>query len=176
MTEQVPESLIVLGGGATGAELAQVFARFGARVTVVQAMVRLLPAKEPEAGQLLAPVLTREGLTVRTAAHAEQVSHDGQRFIAALAGGEMLTAQRLLVATGRCADLAGLGLGAYGLGDMAGTLATDERMRAADRLWAVGDITGKARSPTCPCTRLPSRSPTSWARTARPRTTGRCRA
>lgn len=142
-TEEVPESLIVLGGGAVGAELAQVFARFGARVTVVEAMERLLPAEEPEAGQLLATVLTREGLTIRTAAHAEQVSHDGQRFIAALAGGEMLTAQRLLVATGRRADLAGLGLGAYGLGDPAGTLATDERMRAADGLWAVGDITGK---------------------------------
>jgi pyruvate/2-oxoglutarate dehydrogenase complex dihydrolipoamide dehydrogenase (E3) component len=142
-TEQVPESLIVLGGGAVGAELAQVFARFGARVTVVEAMVRLLPAEEPEAGQLLATVFTREGVTVRTTAHAEQVSHDGQRFTAALAGGEMLTAQRLLVATGRRADLAGLGLGAYGVGDTAGTLATDERMRAADGLWAVGDITGK---------------------------------
>ena len=80
---------------------------------------------------------------MRTAAHAEQVSHDGQRFTAALAGGEVLTAQRLLVATGRRADLAGLGLGAYGVGDTAGTLATDERMRAADGLWAVGDITGK---------------------------------
>lgn len=55
----------------------------------------------------------------------------------------MLTAQRLLVATGRRADLAGLGLGAYGVGDTAGTLATDERMRAADGLWAAGDITGK---------------------------------
>jgi pyruvate/2-oxoglutarate dehydrogenase complex dihydrolipoamide dehydrogenase (E3) component len=142
-TEQVPESLIVLGGGAVGAELAQVFARFGARVTVVEAMVRLLPAEEPEAGQLLATVLTREGLTVRIAAHAEQVSHDGQRFTSALAGGEMLTAQRLLVATGRRADLAGLGLRAYGVGDTAGTLATDERMRAAAGLWAVGDITGK---------------------------------
>jgi len=142
-TEEVPESLIVLGGGAVGAELAQVFARFGARVTVVEAMVRLLPAEEPEAGQLLATVFTREGVTIRTAAHAEQVSHDGQRFTAALAGGEMLTAQRLLVATGRRADLAGLGLGAHGVGDTAGTLATDERMRAARGLWAVGDITGK---------------------------------
>ena len=133
----------MLGGGAIGAELAQVFARFGARVTVVEAMVRLLPAEEPEAGQLLATVLTREVLTVRTEAHAEQVSHDGQRFTSAFAGGEMLTAQRLLVATGRRADLAGLGLGAYGLGDTGGTLATDERMRAAAGLWAVGDITGK---------------------------------
>ena len=86
-TEQVPESLIVLGGGAVGAELAQVFARFGARVTVVEAMERLLPPEEPEAGQLLATVLTREGLTVRIAAHAEQVSHDGQRFTVGPCGG-----------------------------------------------------------------------------------------
>jgi hypothetical protein len=102
-----------------------VFARFGARVTVVEAMERLLPAEEPEAGRLLATVFTREGITVRTAAHAQQVSHEGKRFTVALAGGEMLTAQRLLVATGRRADLAAVGLGAYGVGDAAGTLASN---------------------------------------------------
>src|SRR5258708_3233963 len=58
-TEEVPQSLIVLGGGAVGTELAQVFARFGARVTVVEALPRLLPLGDPEAGELLATVFTR---------------------------------------------------------------------------------------------------------------------
>ena len=71
--EQVPESLIVLGGGAIGAELAQVFARFGARVTIVEARPRLLPADKPEAGDLLAGVFAREGITVRTSTRAGQV-------------------------------------------------------------------------------------------------------
>jgi pyruvate/2-oxoglutarate dehydrogenase complex dihydrolipoamide dehydrogenase (E3) component len=142
-TEDVPESLIVLGGGAVGAELAQVFARFGAAVTVVEALPRLLPAEEPEAGDLLARVFAREGIAVRAGSRAEHAGHDGSQFTVTLAGGETLTAQRLLVATGRHTGLAALGIGAYGLDETARSIATDERMRAAEGLWAIGDVTGK---------------------------------
>jgi pyruvate/2-oxoglutarate dehydrogenase complex dihydrolipoamide dehydrogenase (E3) component len=142
-TEDVPQSLIVLGGGAVGTELAQVFARFGSRVTVVEALPRLLPLEEPEAGELLAAVFTQEGIAVHTGARAERVGHDGSRFTVDLAGGEVITAQRLLVATGRHAGLAALGLGAYGIDATTPTITTGERMRAADGLWAIGDITGK---------------------------------
>ncbi len=142
-TEEVPQSLIVLGGGAVGAELAQVFARFGSHVTVVEALPRLLPAEEPEAGELLEAVFTGEGIAVRTGSRAERVSHDGHRFTLGLAGGETFTTQRLLVATGRRADLAALSVGAYGLDETAKAIKTDERMRAAEGLWAIGDITGK---------------------------------
>ena len=142
-TEEVPDSLIVLGGGAVGAELAQVFARFGARVHVVEALPRLLPADEPEAGDLLAGVFAREGIAVLTGTRAERVSHDGSQFSVHLADGQTLTAGRLLVATGRRADLAALGVGAYGIDETAATIGTDERMRAADGLWAIGDVTGR---------------------------------
>jgi pyruvate/2-oxoglutarate dehydrogenase complex dihydrolipoamide dehydrogenase (E3) component len=83
------------------------------------------------------------GIAVHTGARAQRVGHDGGQFTVDLTGGEVITAQRLLVATGRHAGLAALGLGAYGIGDTAGTIGTDERMRAADGLWAIGDITGK---------------------------------
>ena len=142
-TEKVPQSLIVLGGGAVGAELAQVFARFGAQVTVVEALPRLLPMEEPEGGELLAGVFTREGIAVRTGTRAEQVSHDGPGFTVRLADGAVLTAERLLVATGRRADLAGLGVAAAGLDQSAGAIGVDDRMRAGDGVWAIGDITGK---------------------------------
>ena len=142
-TEEVPESLIVLGGGAVGAELAQVLARFGAQVTVVEALPRLLPAEEPEAGDLLAGVFAREGIAVRAGARAERVSHDGTQFTVTLAGGETLTAVRLLVATGRRSDLAALGVAAAGLDAAAGVIEVDSRMRATDGIWALGDITGK---------------------------------
>jgi pyruvate/2-oxoglutarate dehydrogenase complex dihydrolipoamide dehydrogenase (E3) component len=142
-TEEVPGSLIVLGGGAVGAELAQVFARFGARVSVVEAMPRLLAVEEPEAGELLAEVFTREGIAVLPGARAERVSHDGSQFTVHLAGGKVLVAQRLLVATGRRADLAALGVSRYGIDETARTIGTDDRMRAAAGLWAIGDITGK---------------------------------
>ncbi|MEU3261284.1 NAD(P)/FAD-dependent oxidoreductase [Streptomyces albidoflavus] len=136
-------SLMVLGGGAVGVELAQAFARFGTAVTVVEAAERLLPAEEPETSALLADVLGAEGITVRTGAQANRARHDGDTFILTLEGGEELTAERLLVATGRRAGLAGLGLGTVGLDPDARALHVDEQLRAAPGLWGVGDVTGR---------------------------------
>src|SRR3984893_12350103 len=78
--EQAPESLIVLGGGAIGAELAQVFARFGAAVTMVEALPRLVSFEEPEASELIQRIFTAEGIRVCTNAPAEQVSHTSTHF------------------------------------------------------------------------------------------------
>jgi pyruvate/2-oxoglutarate dehydrogenase complex dihydrolipoamide dehydrogenase (E3) component len=140
--EEVPESLIVLGGGAIGAELAQVFARFGAAVTVVEALPRLLSFEEPEASALIERIFTAEGIKVCTRAPAERVSHNGSRFTVHL-GNSTHVAERLLVATGRRADLGALGVAAIGLDAAAHTIATDGWMRAADGVWAIGDVTGK---------------------------------
>ncbi|MFI9723134.1 dihydrolipoyl dehydrogenase family protein [Streptomyces sp. NPDC052396] len=140
--KEPPRSLLVLGGGAVGVELAQVYARFGTQITVVEAMDGLLPAEEPEAGALLAEVLGREGLALRTGARAVQVRHDGDEFGLTLENGEELIAQRLLVATGRRAHLAGLGLETVGLDPAARTLPTDGHLLVAPGLWAVGDVTG----------------------------------
>src|SRR5204862_4471506 len=79
-TEQVPGSLIVLGGGAIGCELAQVFARFGSEVQVAEAARQLLPAEEPESGELLASAFRREGIGAHTGSGAEHISYDGARF------------------------------------------------------------------------------------------------
>jgi pyruvate/2-oxoglutarate dehydrogenase complex dihydrolipoamide dehydrogenase (E3) component len=140
--EEIPGSLIVLGGGPVGCELAQVFSRFGAAVTVVQHADRLVPVDEPEAGDLLADVFRAEGITVRAGVTAARVHFDSQ-FSVKLDNGETLTADRLLVAAGRRTDMAALGIGAMGLDESARGVTTDERMRAADGLWAVGDITGR---------------------------------
>jgi pyruvate/2-oxoglutarate dehydrogenase complex dihydrolipoamide dehydrogenase (E3) component len=146
--EQVPDSLIVLGGGAIGAELAQVFSRFGAEVTVVEALDRLLPPEEPEAGALLAKVFGREGIRVRTSAKAEHVSHDRgaggrARFTVTLADGAELGGSALLVATGRRADLAAVGTGSVGIDENQRAVPVDDRMRAAPGVWALGDVVGK---------------------------------
>jgi len=140
--ERVPESLIVLGGGAIGAELAQVFARFGTAVTVIEALPRLVSLEEPEASELVERIFKGEGITVRTGAPADRVSHDGRRFTVRL-GSEAYTAERLLVSTGRRTDLAALGVAAVGLDPAARSIETDGRMRAADGVWAIGDVTGK---------------------------------
>ncbi|MFI9201343.1 dihydrolipoyl dehydrogenase family protein [Streptomyces sp. NPDC053048] len=140
--KEPPPSLLVLGGGAIGLELAQVYARFGSRVTVVEAMDALIPMEEPEAGELVAEVLGREGLTLRTGARVARVWHSGDAFTLVLEDGTELTGDQLLVATGRHADLPALGLDTVGLDPGARWLPTDGQLRAAEGLWGVGDVTG----------------------------------
>ncbi|MGH3069382.1 MAG: dihydrolipoyl dehydrogenase family protein [Streptosporangiaceae bacterium] len=139
---RVPGSLVVLGGGAIGAELSQVFARFGSRVTVIEGSGRLMPPEEPEAGALLAEVFAREGIDVRTGTTAQAVHHDGTAFTLALSDGTEVTGDALLVATGRRTDLPGIGVGAVGVDESAHAIGVDDHLRAAPGVWAVGDITG----------------------------------
>ncbi|MGW4517367.1 dihydrolipoyl dehydrogenase family protein [Streptomyces sp. NPDC004393] len=141
--KELPTSMLVLGGGAIGVEVAQVFARFTCRVTVVEGQDRLLSQEEPESGELAAQALRADGVTVFTGLRARQVSHDGTEFTVFLEGrAEPLRAERLLVAAGRYSELADLGVETVGLDPAARIVPTDGRMRAAEGLWAVGDITG----------------------------------
>ncbi len=139
--EELPGSLVVIGGGAIGCELAQVFSRFGVDVQVVELADRLLAPEEPETSALIARVFTDEGIGVHTGATIERVDHDGQ-FRVRLADRE-LRADQLLVAAGRHNNLDNLGLETVGLDPTARSLDTDERLRAGERLWAVGDVTAK---------------------------------
>lgn len=140
--EEVPSSLIVLGGGAIGIELAQVFARFGARVAVVEAQPHLLPLEEPEAGALIEAVLEEEGVVVRTDVSADSVAHGPDGFQVHLSNGSTVRADRLLVATGRRVDLASIGARHIGIDENARSLHVDEHLRVTDGVWAVGDVTG----------------------------------
>src|SRR5262249_30539257 len=127
--KEPPTSLLVLGGGAIGLELAQAFARFGTWVTVVEALDRLLPAEEPETRGMPAAVLGADGITVRTGARATGVRHDGEEFRLSLDDGDEVTGHRLLVATGRRPVLTGLGLETVGLDPNARALAVDGQQR-----------------------------------------------
>ena len=139
---EVPGSLVVLGGGTIGAELCQVFARFGARVTVIEGSGRLLLPEEPEAGALLAEVFGREGIEVRTGTRAQAVHHDGTAFTLALSDGTEVTGDALLVAAGRRTDLPGIGVGVVGVDESAHAIPVDDHLRVAPGVWAVGDVTG----------------------------------
>lgn len=142
-TEELPGSLIVLGGGAVGLELAQTFARFGVQVTVAEAAARLLPMEEPEAGTLLAEVLTGEGVDVRTASTVTEVGPSSDGVEVTFADGDTISAGRLLVAAGRHADLGAVGLGAVWIDTTSRWVPVDDHQRAADGVWAIGDICGK---------------------------------
>ncbi|HMF03551.1 MAG TPA: NAD(P)/FAD-dependent oxidoreductase [Acidimicrobiia bacterium] len=140
--KEVPASLVVLGGGAVGLELGQVFARFGSKVTLVERGERVLPLEEPEACELVAEVLAKEGIDVRMGIGARAVARTAAGVEVTLEDGARVTCERLLVATGRRTDLRPLGVASVGLDEDAHSVRVDERLRAGDRLWAIGDVTG----------------------------------
>ncbi len=140
--KELPNSIVVLGGGAIGAELAQVFQRFGVPTTIVEALDRLLPLEEPEAGAILAATFEAEGMTVRTGVSATQVDFDGS-FTVSLDDGTRIDAEQLLVATGRRVDLDAIGADAIGVDTDLRAMPVDDHLRVTDGVWAVGDVTGK---------------------------------
>jgi pyruvate/2-oxoglutarate dehydrogenase complex dihydrolipoamide dehydrogenase (E3) component len=140
--EHLPRSLVVLGGGAIGLELSHVFARFGVQVTIIEGSSRLLAMEEPESSELAARAVAADGVKPLTGVRAQRVSHDGATFTVELSDGSSIGGDRLLVATGRQARLGGLGLETVALDPKARFIAVDERMRAADGIWAVGDVAG----------------------------------
>jgi pyruvate/2-oxoglutarate dehydrogenase complex dihydrolipoamide dehydrogenase (E3) component len=146
--EELPASLAVIGAGPIGAELTQVFARFGVEVTLLDAADHVLPAEEPEAGALLATVLQREGVRVHTGVQISSVRHDGDGFHLTVDDFEV-AAEKLLVAAGRVPQIADVGLDTVGVDGSVRSLTTDGHMRVlqdgsvVEGLWAVGDIVGK---------------------------------
>ncbi|HEX4865202.1 MAG TPA: NAD(P)/FAD-dependent oxidoreductase, partial [Acidimicrobiales bacterium] len=142
-TEEVPARLVVLGGGAIGLELAQMFRRFGSEVTVVEPEGRLLVAEEPESSELLGKVFEREGINVRLGVSATSVRQTDGKTVVHLDDGSEAVGDALLVATGRRANLKELNLSCIGVGADARWIPTDDRMRVAPGVWALGDATGK---------------------------------
>lgn len=142
--EQLPASLIILGGGAVGCELGQVFSRFGVRVTIIEGRDRLLALEEPEASEVIGSVFAAEGVELRTGVRAERVGERDGSLVVALDDGSEVAGEQLLVATGKTVDLAGLGLEAAGIEPSGRFIDVDDRLRAAPGVWAVGDVTGKA--------------------------------
>lgn len=141
--EQLPKSLIVLGGGAVGCELGQVFSRFGVEVTIVEGQDRLLFMEEPEASEVVESAFEAEGIARHLGAHAERVEARGDAALVGLDDGTELIADRLLVATGRAVDVDELGLETAGIDASGRFIEVDDHMRAAEGVWALGDVTGK---------------------------------
>ena len=146
--QEVPESMIVLGGGYVALEQAQLFARLGSKVTVL-VRSRLLSGEEPEVSKTLLGVFADEGIQVVRRAAVESVATDpatGGVVVAATtrAGRQEYTADRLLVATGRRAVTEGLGLETVGVatGDRGEIVVEDTLATSNPQIWAAGDVTG----------------------------------
>jgi dihydrolipoamide dehydrogenase len=138
----VPKRLIVLGGGAAGVELAQVVRRLGGEVALVEGAEHLLAREPAPLGEALAEALRRDGIELVLGMHAIEASRDGEDFVLRLEDGSELRGDRLLVATGRRPRVEGIGLETVGITADARGVAVDSRLRAGERLWAIGDVTG----------------------------------
>jgi pyruvate/2-oxoglutarate dehydrogenase complex dihydrolipoamide dehydrogenase (E3) component len=135
---EVPRRLLVLGGGPVGLELGQALVRMGASVAIVEGAERLLAREPAPLGEAIAAALEADGVELHLGRHAAAARRDGGELVLELADGTELRSDRLLVATGRRPRVAGLGLETVGLD----RVTVDARMRAGERLWAIGDVTG----------------------------------
>ena len=138
--DQVPRSLVLIGGGYVGLEQAQLFAHLGARVSLVG---RVAPRAEPELAERLRAVFADDGIGVLEE-HAVAVSVDGGEVVVQATSGAAVRGERLLIATGRAARTDGLGLAAAGVDvDERGFVVTDEFQRTTNpRVYAAGDVSG----------------------------------
>ncbi len=139
--EQAPRSLIVIGGGAIGLELAQAYARFDTDVTVLEVAPRILAPEEPESSELLTKVFAAEGIGVHADITIDRVDHDGTTFTVTC-GDATYVAEQLLVAAGRRSRLDDIGLDTVGV-ETGKFLTVADDMQVTDGLWAIGDIVGR---------------------------------
>ena len=142
---EAPAELLILGGGVVGVELAQAWSSLGARVTIVEAVDRLLAREEPFAGEQVADCFKELGIDVRLGIPAAAVRREGDRMVLELEDGAVLSADRLLVAVGRRPHTDDLGLDSVGL-EPGQNVEVDDHMRVPGRDWlyAVGDVNGRA--------------------------------
>jgi pyruvate/2-oxoglutarate dehydrogenase complex dihydrolipoamide dehydrogenase (E3) component len=138
----VPRRMLVLGGGPVGVEMAQAVRRLGGEVALVQRAEHLLPREPAPLGEALAEVLRRDGIELFLCAEARHAQRDGETYVVALDGDRELRGDRLLVATGRRPRVHGIGLETVGIEPDDHGIPVDGRLRAGERLWAVGDVTG----------------------------------
>lgn len=142
--EELPASMVVLGGGVIGLELGQALSRFGVSISVIEGQDRLLANFEPEVGDTIKETLTNGGIDIHTGQFAESVSYDDATgFTVTLADGTEVTGEKLLVAVGRKTFLKELGIANLGLDEDARFMTIDENTQVQDGLWAVGDIAGR---------------------------------
>jgi pyruvate/2-oxoglutarate dehydrogenase complex dihydrolipoamide dehydrogenase (E3) component len=144
LAPEQPERLVVLGAGAVGVELAQAYLRFGSRVRLIETARAPLAAEEPEAGEFLQRSLLNEGIEVSCGVRVVKLAHSGGEITATLSSGEVVTGDRVLVATGRKPNLDGLDLEAAGARrNERGMIAVNPAtLQAADGVYALGDVNG----------------------------------
>jgi pyruvate/2-oxoglutarate dehydrogenase complex dihydrolipoamide dehydrogenase (E3) component len=138
----IPTSIVILGGGPVGVEMAQAFATLGTSVDLVEGADHILPREPRVLGEALGEALSGERLRIHLGRRAASVAGDGTGYVVRFEDGSRLAGQRLLVATGRRPRLADIGLENVGIEAGPHGIPVDARMNAAEGVWAIGDVTG----------------------------------
>ena len=138
----VPERMLVLGGGPVGVEMGQAVSRFGASVALVEGMDHLLPREPKPLGDALGDALAAEGIELHFGQQASSARREGDDYVLELGDGTELRGDRILVATGRRPRTDGLGLENVDVSPGRTGVPVDQRMNVTDGLWAIGDVTG----------------------------------
>ena len=138
----VPRRMLVLGGGPVGTEMAQAVRRFGGEVVLIERSARLLAREAAPLGEALGEVLRRDGVELLLGTGVVAAGRDGDDYVLELDDGRELRGDRVLVATGRRPRVEGIGLETVGIEVSPRGVAVDARLRAGERLWAIGDVTG----------------------------------
>jgi len=141
---EIPESAVVIGGGAVGIELSQFFTRFGSTVTLIQGPHRLADRDAPQIGEALAEILTEDGVELRLGRRATAVRFEDGKRVVSLDNGEEALGEVLIVATGRRPRTQGIGLENVGIEPGRRGIDVDERCLAGEGVYAAGDCTGIA--------------------------------
>jgi len=138
----IPSRLLILGGGPVGVEMAQAVCRLGGEAVVIEMSEHVLSREPMPLGHALGEVLRRDGIELALSANAIAARRDGDDYVLEIDDGRELRGDRLLVATGRRPRVQGIGLETVGVEPDAHGVPVDAHLRAAERLWAIGDVNG----------------------------------
>jgi pyruvate/2-oxoglutarate dehydrogenase complex dihydrolipoamide dehydrogenase (E3) component len=138
----IPSRLVVLGGGPAGVEIAQLVQRLGGQAVLVEGADRLIPREAAPLGVALTEALRRDGIELHLGVQATEASRDEDGYVLSLSDGTSVQGERLLVATGRRPRVEGIGLETVGIEANPHGIRVDEYLRAAEKIWAIGDVNG----------------------------------
>ena len=142
--KEVPESLLVVGGGVVGSEFANIFATFGSKVTIVEMLPRILSTEDIEVSKVISKAFTRKGINILTDTMVESVQKSGGKFICRIKGGSEMSFDKILVSVGRKPRTSDIGLEAAGIQlDSKGFIKVDSRLQTnVPGVYAAGDVIG----------------------------------
>ncbi|MTI80297.1 MAG: dihydrolipoyl dehydrogenase [Firmicutes bacterium] len=143
--KNLPNEMVIIGGGVIGCEFASIFTEYGVKVTIIEALPSILPMVDIDAARQLQSLLKRRGVSIKTKAKVENVQNDGDKVTATLEGGETITADKMLISIGRTFNTDDLGLKEAGveLGDKGEVVVNEHLQTSVPGIYAIGDITNK---------------------------------